>query len=79
MAAMGVVAIDLDRHFLAELLPAGAAMVALGAALIVMHHDALADPRFLRPDRGADRNHHTAGLVAGDDRPIAHRNAAAWV
>ena len=43
VAAVGVVAVHLHRHLLAELRPAGAAMVALGAALIVMHHDALAD------------------------------------
>src|SRR5207248_9350407 len=47
MAAMGVIAVHLDRDLLAELLPAGAAMVALRAALIVMHHHALADPRLL--------------------------------
>ena len=50
VAAMGVVAVDLDRHLLAELLPAGAAMIALGAALIVMHHHALADRA---PPRGS--------------------------
>src|SRR5260221_6800016 len=72
---MGVVAIDFDRHFLAELLPSGAAMVALGAALIMMHHDALADARFRGPDRGADRDHHAAGFVPGDDSALPHRHA----
>src|SRR5260370_40726627 len=72
---MGVVAIDFDRHFLAELLPSGAAMVALGAALIMMHHDALADARFLGIDRGADRDHDAAGFMPGDDRALRHRNA----
>src|SRR5579871_2399291 len=74
---MGVVAIDLDRHLLAELLPAGAAVIALGAALIMMHHDTLADPRFPRSDRGTDRDHDAAGLVPRDHRPVTHRNAAA--
>ena len=41
-------------------------MVALGAALIVMHHHALADPRLLGIDRRADRDHHAAGFVTGD-------------
>ena len=50
-------------------------MVALGAALIVMHHDALADARLLGIDRGADRDHHAAGFMAGDDRAVVHRNA----
>src|SRR5712671_969630 len=74
MAAMGVVAVNLDRHLLAELLPSGTAMVALGAALIMMHHHTLADMRFLRSDRGAERDHHAAGLVPGDDRAFPHRN-----
>src|ERR1700681_2844472 len=73
---MGVVAVNLDRHLLAQLLPSGAAMVALGAALIVMHHHALADLRFLGVDRRADRDHHAAGFVPGDDGTVAHRDAA---
>src|SRR5258708_33970621 len=75
MAAMGVVAIDFYGHLLAELLPSGAAMVALGAALIMMHHDALADPRFRGPDRGADRDHHAARFMPGDDSAFGHRDA----
>jgi len=76
VAAMGVVAIDLDRHLLAELLPSGAAMVALGAALIVMHHHALADPRLLRVDRCADRDHYGRRVHARrsrDRRPPEYR------
>ncbi len=76
MAAMGVVAVHLDRHLLAELLPAGAAVVALRAALIMVHHHALADMRFLGADRGACGDHDPAGFVAGDDGAVAHRNAA---
>src|SRR6202048_3295203 len=72
---MGLVAVDLDRHLLAELLPSGAAMVALGAALIMMHHHALADARFHGPDRGADRDHHAARFMPGDDRAFGHRDA----
>src|SRR5258708_4170968 len=75
MAAMGVVAIDFYGHLLAELLPSGAAMVALGAALIMMHHDALADPRFRGPDRGADRDYHAARFMPGDDSAFGHRDA----
>src|SRR3982074_2416943 len=73
---MGIVAIDLDRDLLAELLPAGAAVVALGAALIMMHHHALADPRFLRIDGRADRDHDAAGSVPGDHGTVPDRNAA---
>ena len=51
-------------------------MVALGAALVVMHHHALADLRFLGVDRAADRDHHAAGFVPGDDGAVAHRDAA---
>ena len=51
-------------------------MVALRAALIVMHHHALADPRLLGIDGRTDRDDDPAGLVAGDDRALAHRNAA---
>src|SRR6185312_2278423 len=74
--AMGVVAIDLDRHLLAELLPAGAAMVALGAALIMVHHHALADAPFLLAHGRADRNHDAAGLMARNDRSVPHRYPA---
>src|SRR5450631_858341 len=72
---MSVVAVYLDRHLLAELLPSGAAMVALGAALIMVHHHALADPRLLGIDRGADRDHDAAGFVPSDDGTVPHRNA----
>src|SRR5258708_25284694 len=75
VAAMGIVAVDLDRHLLAGLLPSGAAMVALGAALIMMHHHALADVSFLRTDRGADRDHHAARFVPGDHRTVTHWDA----
>ena len=50
-------------------------MVALGAALIMMHHHALADMGFPGIDRGAQRHHHAAGLVPGDDGPLSHWNA----
>ena len=53
-------------------------MVALGAALIMMHHDALADARLPRIDGGAERDHDAAGLVSGDDGPVPHRNAG-WL
>jgi hypothetical protein len=75
MAAMGVVAVDLDRHLLAELLPSGAAMIALGASLIMVHHHPLADPRLPGIDRGAGRDHHAAGFVPGDDGTVPGRNA----
>src|ERR1700720_2399455 len=73
---MGVVAIDLDWHLLAELLPSGAAMIALRAALIVMHHDALADSRHLHVDVAADSDYYAAGFVPRDDGTLPHRNAA---
>src|SRR3954447_21623990 len=51
-------------------------MVAYGAALVVMHHDALTDFRLnfgdARPDRGDD----AARLVPGDDRLGGDRQAA---
>src|SRR5258708_2860674 len=72
---MGVVAIDFDRYFLAELLPSGGAVVALAGAVIVMHRHALADARFRGPDRGADRDHHAARFMPGDDRAFRHGNA----
>ncbi len=68
MTAMGVVAVHLDRHLLAELLPAGTAVDALGAALVVMHHHARADPRLAFGHAGADRGDDPAGLMAGDGR-----------
>src|SRR3977135_1304791 len=72
---MRVVAVDLDRHLLAELLPSRAAMVALGAALIMMHHDALSDPRPPSISGGAHRDHHAAGFVSGDHGTVLHRDA----
>src|SRR5712671_3287221 len=71
---MRVVAVDFDRHLLAELLPSRAAMVALGAALIMMHHDALSDPRPPGIDGGAYRDHHAAGFVSGDHGTVLHRD-----
>src|SRR2546421_5138471 len=76
MTAMADIAVHLDRDLLAELLPAGAAMVALRATLIVMHHHALADPRLLGIDGRADRDDDPARLVAGDDGALVHGNAA---
>src|SRR6267142_5245165 len=72
---MRVVAVDLHRHLLAELLPSRAAMVALGAALIMMHHHALTDMRLLCLDGGADSDHHAAGFVSGDHGAVLHRDA----
>src|SRR5436305_13054692 len=72
---MRIVAIDLDRHLLAKLLPTGAAVVALRAAMVVTHHHPLADARRARIDGGAERNHDAAGLVACYDRALPHRNA----
>ncbi len=43
-------------------------MAADPAALVMMHHDALADPRERRADRGADRGDDAARLVPGDGR-----------
>ena len=43
-------------------------MAAHPAALVMMHHDALADLRQRRVDRGADRGNDAAPLVPGDRR-----------
>src|ERR1700692_2830390 len=43
-------------------------MVAHGATLVVVHHDALADLRLGGADPGADRGDDAAGLVPGDHR-----------
>ena len=51
-------------------------MVAHGAALVVVHHDALADLRLDLRDAGADRGDDAAGLVPGDDRLGGDRQAA---
>src|SRR5882757_5542033 len=72
---MRVVAVDFDRHLLAELLPSRAAMVALGAALIMVHHHAPTDMRLLCIDGGADRDYHAAGFVSGDHGAVLHRDA----
>ena len=74
MAAMLVVAVDLDRHLLAELLPSGPALIALRAALIVMHHHALADPRLPGIDGRADRDHDAARLVPDNDGTVLGLN-----
>src|SRR5258705_10106412 len=76
MAAMVVVAVNLDRHFLAQLRPARAAMVADGAAFVMMHHDALADLRLLVADTRADGRDDAARLVPTDDRVRIDRQAA---
>src|SRR5271165_4524181 len=76
MPAMGIVAIDEHRLFLAQLRPAGSAVLAHRAALVMVHHDALADPRHLLADLGADRCDDAAGLVAADDRVRVDRQAA---
>src|ERR1700730_11676237 len=65
---MGMVAVDEDGFLLAELRPARAAMLAHGAALVMVHHDALANPRHLLADLGADRRDDPARLVTADDR-----------
>src|ERR1700732_4661603 len=73
---MGIVAVDEDGFLLAELRPARAAMLAHGAALVMVHHDALANPRHLLADLGADRRDDAARLVAADDRVRFARQAA---
>jgi hypothetical protein len=64
---MGVVAVDLDRHFLTELLPSRSAVAALRAALIVMHHYTLTNARLACVDPRAQRDDDTARLMTGDD------------
>src|SRR5262249_31149906 len=76
VAAMRVVAIDLDRHFLAQLRPARAAMAAHRATLVVVDHHALADLRQSRADGAADRGDDTARLVPGDGRLAGWGEAA---
>ena len=76
MPAMGIVAIDEDGLLLAELRPARAAVLANCAALVMVHHDALADARHLLADLGADRCDDTARLVAADDRVRVDRKTA---
>src|SRR5439155_19807553 len=76
MAAMGVVAIDQHRLLLAQLRPPRATLVAHGAALVMMHHDALPDLRLGGADAGADGRDDAARLVAGDDRFGRGRQAA---
>jgi hypothetical protein len=71
MPAMRIVAVHFHRHFLAELLPAGTAMAALRATLVVMHHHAIADRRFRVGHAGADGNHHAARFMPGDGRTEA--------
>src|SRR6516225_86896 len=76
MPAVGVIAVDQDRLFLAQLRPARAAVVAHRAALVMVHHDTLPDPRHLLADPGADRGDDTARLVPGDDRVGVDRQPA---
>src|SRR5262245_17571686 len=52
-----------------ELRPADATVLALPAALVVMHHHALPDDGLGVGHAGAARRHHAARLVAGDDGP----------
>src|SRR5436305_14670781 len=68
MPTMGVVTVDQHSFFLAQLRPAGPAVIADGAALVVVHHYALADLRLLVADPGTDRGDDAARLVPGDDR-----------
>ena len=75
VAAMRVAAVHLHRHLLAELLPAGAAVVALRAALVVVHHHALADARLLLRHAGPDGGDNAARFVAGDHRIRVGRQA----
>ena len=51
-------------------------MVAHGAALVVVHHDALADLGLRRADPRPDRGDDAAGLVPGDGRLARRREAA---
>src|SRR5581483_12091276 len=51
----------------AHLGPAAAAVLAVAAPVIVVIHHALADPGLGRRHTCADRYHHTARLVPGDD------------
>ena len=76
MSAMGIVAVDEDRLFLTQLRPAGPAVLANRAALVMVHHDPLADPRHFLADTGADRRDDAARLVAADDRVRVDRQAA---
>ena len=61
-------------HFLyafhAQLHPTSGTMIANAAAAIVMLHHAHADLRLVLRDTGANRNHHAAGLMAGNYRPF---------
>jgi hypothetical protein len=50
-------------------------MIALRAALVMMHHHPLADPRRPRVDGSTERDHHAARLVAGDDGTVLRRYA----
>src|SRR5437899_11241377 len=74
---MGIIAVDQDRLFLAELRPARAAMVADRATLVMVHHDALSDLRLLFADPGADGRDDAARLVPADDRVGVDRQPAA--
>jgi hypothetical protein len=76
MPAVGIVAIDEDRLLLAELGPTGTAVLANGAALVVVHHDALADAGHFVADAGAYRGDDAARLVPCDDRVGVDRQAA---
>ncbi len=68
VAAMGVVAIHLDRHVLAKLGPAGPAMAAMVAALVVVDHHPLADMRQAALHPRADRRDHARRFVPHDHR-----------
>src|SRR5262249_16661428 len=65
VAAMTAGAVD-HRSLEAHLRPAGAAVLAVAAAVVMVVHHALADPRFPVGDGAAHRRDHAAGLVTGD-------------
>src|SRR5262249_2509079 len=65
VTAVATRAID-HRPRQAHLRPARPAVLALAAALVVVVHHPLADPRFLLGDGRAERGDHAAGLVTGD-------------
>src|ERR1051326_1060852 len=69
MAAMAADAVG-DETLRAQLRPAGAAVAAHAAALVVMAHHALADARLALAHAGAKRHDDAARLMPGDHRPL---------
>src|SRR4029453_11565323 len=55
----------------AHLRPAGPAMLAVAATVVVVIHHALTDSGLLVADTGTDLGHDAAGLVAGDHAGLA--------